>query len=473
MAAAMRVLPLGRAGLRATAAARRPLHPAGAWPCALATVGARLASGSAQVSQPRPGQHQTPIVDLLWRRREEAKSKRASAVEVEASKPTSSREIVERTPEESENFIEYKFAEDEELGEQYRNAWGHIRFGRLLEDLDALAGTIAYQHCASNNPEDSDLHIVTASVDRIIYKHRPSLDHNIILTGAVTWVGRSSMEIRMKAMRIVDGIPDEDEPFLESFFTFVGRDPATGRAAQINPLKLTTPEQERLFELGKKRDEVRKEHRKKAKRSELGIKLDADGIATAKSLLAQTRTLESMPALASDNEVWLKETKQQNTLTAHPQHRNTAGRIFGGFLMRRAYELAHVTVHLFGGRMPVFLELDEVVFKAPVSVGDLLRLDACILFTSEDIDPEGRATVHVEVVATVISPETRKTVNSNVFNFTFGLAAPGDNRGRAMKAREVELRRVLPSSFEDACRIVERYEGDLRQKKESEAAGDS
>jgi hypothetical protein len=29
---------------------------------------------------------------------------------------------------------------------QYRNPWGFVRIGRILEDLDSLAGTIAFSH---------------------------------------------------------------------------------------------------------------------------------------------------------------------------------------------------------------------------------------------------------------------------------------------------------------------------------------
>jgi hypothetical protein len=29
---------------------------------------------------------------------------------------------------------------------QYRNPWGFLRIGRLLEDLDSLAGSIAFTH---------------------------------------------------------------------------------------------------------------------------------------------------------------------------------------------------------------------------------------------------------------------------------------------------------------------------------------
>jgi acyl-CoA hydrolase len=39
------------------------------------------------------------------------------------------------------------------------------------------------------------------------------------------------------------------------------------------------------------------------------------------------------------------ETTQRNTFVCQPQQRNTAGRVFGGFLMRRAYELAFATAY--------------------------------------------------------------------------------------------------------------------------------
>ena len=29
---------------------------------------------------------------------------------------------------------------------QYRNPWGFVRMGKILEDLDSLAGNIAYEH---------------------------------------------------------------------------------------------------------------------------------------------------------------------------------------------------------------------------------------------------------------------------------------------------------------------------------------
>jgi acyl-coenzyme A thioesterase 9 len=37
----------------------------------------------------------------------------------------------------------YGFSTDYILREQYRDPWNEVRIGKLLEDLDALAGTIS------------------------------------------------------------------------------------------------------------------------------------------------------------------------------------------------------------------------------------------------------------------------------------------------------------------------------------------
>ena len=55
--------------------------------------------------------------------------------------------------------------------------------------------------------------------------------------------------------------------------------------------------------------------------------------------------------------------------------------IFGGFLMRRGFELAYTSAYLFGGDKPNFLEVDDISFDSPVDVGDLLVFKSRILYT--------------------------------------------------------------------------------------------
>eukprot|EP00303_Exanthemachrysis_gayraliae_P011056 CAMPEP_0206020492 /NCGR_PEP_ID=MMETSP1464-20131121/31154_1 /ASSEMBLY_ACC=CAM_ASM_001124 /TAXON_ID=119497 /ORGANISM="Exanthemachrysis gayraliae, Strain RCC1523" /LENGTH=138 /DNA_ID=CAMNT_0053394427 /DNA_START=26 /DNA_END=438 /DNA_ORIENTATION=- len=135
-----------------------------------------------------------------------------------------------------------------------------------------------------------------------------------------------------------------------------------------------------------------------------------------------------------------------------PQHRNTMNRIFGGLLMRRAYEIAFACSYAFAGSRPQFVDVDRVDFLAPVEVGDLLHLEAEVLHTSgrREVRKGGwekvvRAPeVHVEVTATVTRPEEVRTHLSNTFAFSFALPDADS------------VRRVLPGSLDDARRMVAR-----------------
>jgi acyl-coenzyme A thioesterase 9 len=102
--------------------------------------------------------------------------------------------------------ISYPFSTNEFLKEQYRNPFGQMRFGKVLEDLDALAGNIAFAHV-----QDPALNIVTASVDRIRLSAPPNLESDQHLSGKVTYVGTSSMEIRMQCKDDKHG----DDPWME------------------------------------------------------------------------------------------------------------------------------------------------------------------------------------------------------------------------------------------------------------------
>lgn len=84
-----------------------------------------------------------------------------------------------------------------------------------------------------------------------------------------------------------------------------------------------------------------------------------------------------------------------------------AGRIFGGFLMRRAFELAFATCYSFAGSRPAFLLVDDIAFRMPVDVADLLRLKSSVIHVEHMYNPgppwlqskSSHAIVHIEVGA--------------------------------------------------------------------------
>ena len=239
-------------------------------------------------------------------------------------------------PKESEVGIAYPFSTDQFLLETYRNPWGEMRFGKILEDLDALAGNIAFNHVQGNAM------IVTAGVDRIRVRRRPEIGADQYLSGKVTWIGSSSMEIRMK----ISTCEDCSDEWLEAYFTFVTLDPETKRAIKITPLIPETDEERVHFELGAVKAQAKKVARKNKIQigrplSEESLKIDS----RAAKLLEEAGTLLRMPSLADPHTILMDQTAQSNAMVAQPQARNLHDRIFGGFLMRRAFELEFSTAY--------------------------------------------------------------------------------------------------------------------------------
>lgn len=391
-----------------------------------------------------PGMYHSPVTAALWQARASIREKDGRNGGGEA--PT---EIITRTPSMSRTSVSYGLAGDAILREQYRNPWNGCRIGKLLEDLDALAGTIAMKHCSDDNHMTRPLLLVTASVDKISMKKPLFVEKDLMMRGAVAWVGRSSMEIRMEIIQPNGGRTEKEDVALVANFTFVARDSETKKAAPVNQLVPETEEEKRLYALGEARNELKKQQRKQGIPDASKDEVDKQRL---KDILFEGRILCDMPALADRDAVLIRHTKLENAIICQPQQRNMHGRIFGGFLMRRAFELAFSTCYVFAGARPLFLEVDHVDFRKPVDVGNLLRFKAYVLYT--EVDRVDRPLIHVEVVANVTQPEIRSSEVSNTFHFTFSLDS------ESLRTRTTPIKKVLPETEEEARGYLARYDAD-------------
>ena len=59
----------------------------------------------------------------------------------------------------------------------------------------------------------------------------------------------------------------------------------------------------------------------------------------------------------------MSSTRLQNAFVCQPQKVNTSGKVFGGYLMHKAYDLAAATGYLFAGAMPIFKEVMCMCFN--------------------------------------------------------------------------------------------------------------
>src|SRR3989338_7642906 len=154
------------------------------------------------------------------------------------------------------------------------------------------------------------------------------------------------MDIQMKCSSTEGGEPVN---WLNSSFIFVAQDLATGKSMQIPSIVPESHEEKAAFEGTQERQEAeRVERQAQREKQKVGGALallswpSPESIEQARNLLLQARQHMDFPLLARDqNEVLMSSTRLSNALICQPQHRNLRGNVFGGFLIRRAFELAH------------------------------------------------------------------------------------------------------------------------------------
>lgn len=270
----------------------------------------------------------TPITSQLWNRRQ---------IHEEVTEIVNSNVIlVEKNSTSSRLTLSYNFMSDVNLRDSYADARGNILIGKLLEDLDAFAGNIAQKHCENEKTADRPLSLVTASVDKITLAKLRSFisirNDDLVLAGQVCWVGKSSMDIIMElhSKREVlrynnEGVPillensGNSSRLLSSYFTFVARDKATGKAVHVNQFRAVSEAEIQLFQ---ERQGLASARKTKDQYQETSKDI-------LRALVERGCAIEDMPALAHPNAVLIRSTSLENSFLCQPQSCNTAGRVFG------------------------------------------------------------------------------------------------------------------------------------------------
>ncbi|GAB2294144.1 Acyl-coenzyme A thioesterase 2, chloroplastic [Dionaea muscipula] len=112
-----------------------------------------------------------------------------------------------------------------------------------------------------------------------------------------------------------------------------------------------------------------------------------------------------MSMLADRDWILVNDVCLHNSLICQPQQRNIHGHVFGGFLMRKALELAFSTAYAFAGQAPRLVEVDHVDFVKPVDVGNLLQFKSSVLHSTGLTNSAANPLIKVEVVAHVTRSE--------------------------------------------------------------------
>ncbi|TDL27144.1 Thioesterase/thiol ester dehydrase-isomerase [Rickenella mellea] len=343
--------------------------------------------------------------------------------------------------------IDFPFASSPALLDQYMNAWGGIRTGKLLEHLDTLAGSIAYKHLLGpgvqtlGSVQERGYYIVTASVDRLDMLSTLYPVHDVRLSGHVIYVGKSSMEIAVK-MEALEKDGSENTLMLGRF-SMVCRDAKTHSARKVNPLIVSTAEEKALYQIAHKSRKILLRQRSLSRvppSSEEAVALH--NVYLGRTHASQKHVQDGSEPQADVERVWMGETRLEKCMLMFPQDRNVHQKIFGGYLMRLAYELGFANATMFTRSHQRFLSLDGISFARPVPIGSILRLTSHI--THSAATAEFPVLVHVNVQANVVDVPTGTEQTTNDFRFTWC-----HDDGEPLR------RMVTPNTYAEAMQWIE------------------
>ena len=132
------------------------------------------------------------------------------------------------------------------------NGYGRLFGGTLLQWIDVMFGVVARRHCGCE--------VTTAAIHHMEFLSPAYLNDLVKLEGRVTWVGRSSLEVRVDTY--AQALGGEWRPVNVAYALMVALD-ANEKPTPAPGLLLETEEQKREFTEGAARQEARKAARLK------------------------------------------------------------------------------------------------------------------------------------------------------------------------------------------------------------------
>jgi acyl-coenzyme A thioesterase 9 len=240
---------------------------------------------------------------------------------------------------------------------------GNLRFGVLLESLDLLAADTALDYARRAHPAAQ---VVTAAVDEILVRHVADASRDLICRGRINRVGRTSMEVGLR-VEAADG-PGH---YATCYFTMVARsgDGPDATSVPVPPL-----------EPGDALAQAR-EARALARQQAWRARQVAAGEPPSReefTLLAGLHRAQDAEGFAGLRAGRLVVESWERT---YPEQENYSKVIFGGYIMRRAYELASICAERVAPGRPVIAAVNRVNFFEPVRIGDKLRFTASVVYT--------------------------------------------------------------------------------------------
>lgn len=133
---------------------------------------------------------------------------------------------------------------------EHINGYGRLFGGKLVEWIDVVAAVVARRHC---NRE-----VTTVSIDNLQFKAAAYANDTVILIGEITYVGNTSMEIRVDAF--VEELDGTRSQINSAYLVMVALD-ENENPVSVPKLTLESPQHKAEWEAGARRHQLRKQRK--------------------------------------------------------------------------------------------------------------------------------------------------------------------------------------------------------------------
>lgn len=302
---------------------------------------------------------------------------------------------------------------------------GNIRFGKILETLDKVAENTALAYVHRFYP---GARVVTAAVDSIVLRNPADTRHDLVFSAQINHVGTSSMEVGIR----IECLGAGSSHLASCYFTMVARSTDCGEAKS-----LSLPPLEYREELDRKRYQ-KADLRRKAYRESL---VKAEEMPSLDEYLFLKKLHKEQESPGFDG-VRAGELVLESSIRAYPEQENVPTTIFGGFLIRKAYELAALAAEMVAPDRAVPCQVNRINFNQPVLLGDQLKFTARVVYT-------GKTTIAVQTDIERFSRSDSNKSLSNSCLFTF------QNVSSDMTPQPVPF--IYPVTYAEDARLLNAY----------------
>ena len=266
---------------------------------------------------------------------------------------------------------------------------------------------------------------MTAAVDAIVVRNPADLSRDLCLQARLNHVGRSSMEMGIR-------VTQPGDPLIHvasCYITMVAR-LGTGDGASSAPLPpleyVDAKEQLRSVQALKRREAYRR-HLAAAEEPPSREEFET---------LARLHREQEQPGFSG---CLAGRLVSQSWERMYPSQENVPQKIFGGYVMRRAYELASICAELAAPDRTFLVAVNRINFPNPVRIGDTLCYTSRVVYAAQ-----GLVSVETAIERRSLDRSVRALSNSCLFTFA--------NVGRAMQPLPIPP--VYPSTYAEDARFL-------------------